>query len=258
MTSLYFFKGIVLFLSDNIDTEIHQHHLMEIFISLRDPLDLEVNNISFKGHNIILAPDEKHRLRNSNTPYILLLLDSETLAARKISKKYLKDSKVELLDDLFFNEYTDEFRKLFKTNPKIEDIGSLCNRVITKLSDTEKIEINEFDPRIKEALEIMNRLPEKKIKIKDLAYSVCLSESRLIHLFTNQLGIPIRRYLLWLKLLDAINLIIKGKDFTTTSYETGFSDSAHLSRTFRKMFGLKLFEIFKNYKNSQIIQVKIN
>lgn len=40
----------------------------------------------------------------------------------------------------------------------------------------------------------------------------------------------------------------------SASYETGFSDSEHLSRTFKKMFGLKLLDIFKN---CQIVQVKI-
>ena len=34
--------------------------------------------------------------------------------------------------------------------------------------------------------------------------------------------------------------------FTEAAYTAGFSDSAHLSRTFRQMFGLSLIDVFKN------------
>ncbi|MCP4417164.1 MAG: AraC family transcriptional regulator, partial [Chloroflexi bacterium] len=94
--------------------------------------------------------------------------------------------------------------------------------------------------------------PLKKVSTAAIANAVYLSESRLAHLFKAQMHISIRRYLLWLRLMDAIENIMTGKPFTAAAHEAGFADSAHLSRTFRRMFGLTLSDLFKN---SQFVQV---
>jgi AraC-like DNA-binding protein len=70
-----------------------------------------------------------------------------------------------------------------------------------------------------------------------LAAAVGLSAGRLIHLFTDEMGLPIRRYVLWLRLRDVLISLCAGASLTEAAHHAGFSDSAHLSRTFRGMFG---------------------
>jgi AraC-like DNA-binding protein len=106
-------------------------------------------------------------------------------------------------------------------------------------------------PKVQQVLAYLRQLPLKKVSIKEIAATVYLSESRIIHLFKEETGIPIRRYLLWLRLIEALKAIFKGVSFTVAAHETGFSDAAHLSRTFKQMFGLTLSELFKN---SQFVQ----
>jgi AraC-like DNA-binding protein len=67
---------------------------------------------------------------------------------------------------------------------------------------------------------------------------VGLSASRLTHLFTSQVGIPLRRYVLWSRLRIAISRVQAGDDLTDAAHGAGFADSAHLTRTTRDMFGL--------------------
>jgi AraC family transcriptional regulator len=71
-----------------------------------------------------------------------------------------------------------------------------------------------------------------------LADEVALSPSRLGTLFRRDTGIPVRRYQLWLRLIDAIEAHSDGTTLTEAAHYAGFSDSAHLSRTFRRMFGM--------------------
>ncbi|HEY9266429.1 MAG TPA: helix-turn-helix domain-containing protein [Mycobacterium sp.] len=58
------------------------------------------------------------------------------------------------------------------------------------------------------------------------------------HLFTEQVGIPLRRYVLWSRLRIAILRVQAGDDLTGAAHGAGFADSAHLTRTTRDMFGL--------------------
>lgn len=71
-----------------------------------------------------------------------------------------------------------------------------------------------------------------------LAAIVGISASRLTHLFSQQVGIPLRRYVLWSRLQLAITRVQAGDDLTGAAHGAGFADSAHLTRTTREMFGL--------------------
>ena len=45
--------------------------------------------------------------------------------------------------------------------------------------------------------------------------------------------------------MDAVQMAAEGKNLTEAAYGSGFSDSAHLCRTFRENFGLNMTRIFK-------------
>jgi len=64
-----------------------------------------------------------------------------------------------------------------------------------------------------------------------------LSRSRLMHLFTESVGVPIRPYVLWLRLQRAACDLMNGASVTVAAQNAGFSDAAHLTRTFRRMLG---------------------
>lgn len=76
----------------------------------------------------------------------------------------------------------------------------------------------------------------------EIAADLGLSESRFLHLFRQHMEIPWRPYLLWRRLLCACNGLRTGKSATAAALDAGFSDSAHLSRTFRAYFGMSVRE----------------
>ncbi|MBN2435788.1 MAG: helix-turn-helix transcriptional regulator [Spirochaetes bacterium] len=123
-------------------------------------------------------------------------------------------------------------------------ISMAIDKLLNTITDRHII-ANPSDYRIIKLLRYINGTEDKNISVKVFADYVNLSESRLIHLFSEEVGIPIRRYLLWKKLYLAMQTIFEGKDFTYAAHQAGFSDSAHLSRTFKKMFGLTLQNLFK-------------
>jgi AraC-like DNA-binding protein len=95
-----------------------------------------------------------------------------------------------------------------------------------------------LEPRIERALAVLRDAPDRHMSAGDLSRAVGLSSSRLAHLFRQHAGLPVRRYLLWLRLADALREIMRGTSLTHAAHTAGFADSAHLTRTFRRMFGL--------------------
>ena len=70
-----------------------------------------------------------------------------------------------------------------------------------------------------------------------LAKIAGLSSSRFMHVFTKDVGIPLRPYLRWLKLERAAAAIARSASLTESAHAAGFADGAHLTRSFRAMFG---------------------
>jgi AraC-like DNA-binding protein len=75
------------------------------------------------------------------------------------------------------------------------------------------------------------------LSLKTLAAVAGLSPSRFMHAFTESVGVPVRPYILWLRLQRAACDLQDGASVTSAAHRAGFSDAAHLTRTFRRMLG---------------------
>lgn len=70
-----------------------------------------------------------------------------------------------------------------------------------------------------------------------LAARAGLSTSRFQHLFSKEMGVPLRRYRCWVRMRRAIHEIVKGANFTAAAYSAGYADQAHFAHDFRRTFG---------------------
>ncbi|MFO0693865.1 MAG: helix-turn-helix transcriptional regulator [Polyangiales bacterium] len=94
------------------------------------------------------------------------------------------------------------------------------------------------DRRIDAALALLRAQLPSVPSVGEVADAVGLSEGRFIHLFRDEMGLPMRRYASWMRVRDAALRIARGESLTDAALEAGFADSSHLCRTFRAMFGV--------------------
>jgi len=115
-------------------------------------------------------------------------------------------------------------------------------------------------PRVSRVLKYLreNLSWEQDLSLKTLAKISGLSPSRLMHVFTESVGVPIRPYILWLRLQRASYELMNGATATATAQNAGFSDAAHLTRTFRRMLGTAPKDLVRRKSTSQglLIQPK--
>jgi AraC-like DNA-binding protein len=79
---------------------------------------------------------------------------------------------------------------------------------------------------------------QSSVSLAGAAAQAHLSPSRFRHLFVAQTGVSFRAYLLWARVESAIGAGMSGRSWTEAAQEAEFADSAHLSRTCRRMFGI--------------------
>jgi len=102
------------------------------------------------------------------------------------------------------------------------------------------------DSRVTAALAFLRESPQLYGSLEALAEKVHLSPSRFAHIFKRVVGVPVRRYVLWMKMRRALELAITGDSLTTAALSAGFADSAHLSRTVRAMMGIAPEYLFRH------------
>lgn len=73
--------------------------------------------------------------------------------------------------------------------------------------------------------------------LSQMAARFHMSDSRLSHLFVEDVGVPLRSYALWRRHRYALAKLPTAPSLTDLALESGFADAAHMTRTFVNYFG---------------------
>lgn len=92
-------------------------------------------------------------------------------------------------------------------------------------------------PGLCQALRTIDETLPGPVRLTAVAAAAHLSESRLSHVFREELGLPFRPYVLWARLRAALSALSRGASLTEAAHTAGFADAAHLTRTVRTMMG---------------------
>lgn len=248
---IYLGTRFILYLGKILDNTQHEHHYIQLTIALENQFDLEImdNNQSYKG--VIINSDYNHKLNGENCNKLLVLISPESEEGIRIKEILLKEQSLYLVREEeidHIRELIKDFLSLIEEERNVEELYENIMRTFIK-----DIRINRnLDSRVQYLIDFMRNSEELNIPVKHMAKLVYLSESRLIHLFKEEIGIPIRQYILWIRIQKALRLMYNNYNLTEAAYSSGFSDSAHLSRTFRRMFGFSITEVIKNSKFIQL------
>ncbi|MDP1557123.1 MAG: AraC family transcriptional regulator [Hyphomonas sp.] len=216
-------------------TEMHAHHAFQLTISLGGSFNFNVEDSLIPGPFAIVAPDTLHAFEarglvshlfvepESRTGRTLVQLMQGRPAAT-LTAAQAQDSPRLILEA--FQHPRDPRGALRDAGKKISDRIAGHARVV------------EPDRRVRQIIKWAIDNLDSPLGIDQAARGVGLSPSRASHLFVEETGLPFRTYVLWLRLVCAVEARLAGRTLTEAAQEAGFSDSAHLSRTFKRMFGL--------------------
>ncbi len=96
-----------------------------------------------------------------------------------------------------------------------------------------------LDDRIRDVLTYLCENSARRIVLEELAKVSSLSESRLSHLFREQMGETPMQYLEKRRIEQAQNLLqMTGKTVSQVAYEVGFNNPFYFSRVFKRRMGM--------------------
>lgn len=201
----------------------HSHHSVQIMLARRGEFVLaDGHGARQRSRAVVVPPDRTHAVIEGAADGLLIHIDPESHAARRLThmieipdsvREWCRVGAAVVADPEWFQE--EHFRMSAATSPAPRRHPAVTRAVLL----------------------LRERLADGPVRLADLAAAVDLSESRLAHLFSSELGLPLRPYVRWLRLQHAIDLIARGHTLTDAAHAAGFTDSSHLNRVCHNTFG---------------------
>lgn len=253
-THVYLTKGRLLMISNRLKSDLHRHHAVQITTNLEDkPFNIEhANSKTLESSTcIIIKQNYQHRIE-ANACRMLLLLEPTSIEALKINRRFLQQNNLATPEKMTIDFIRDQLKHFNQTDIlPIEKAALAVDNITHHLSGSQDIEIKS-DRRIDRAIDFIHQANGKDVGLNEIADAAALSPSRLSHLFSDIIGIPIKRYLLWYKLCQTCLKMFTGGTIADAALDSGFADAAHFSRTCRKMFGMAPTQFVKESVNVKL------
>lgn len=235
---LFLWPGRALYVGLAADTAVHAHHAIQLCVGLGGNLRLRGSpRAAWREHGLALVPpDRSHQLDGRGVLLALVYVDPEADDGRLLATSAAHaDCGLHTCED--FESVRAGLRNCAGAVCDPAHAADAVDALLTGITPRH-VPRRALDARIARVLGHVRSGFGFRLPAAEAASLVRLSSHRFQHLFRDDTGIPFRRYLLWLRLVAAVETIAGGASLTDAAHAAGFADSAHLSRTFRRMFGL--------------------
>ena len=247
---IYFFRQRVLYIGNLPNVERHRPAVATLLVCLQGDCRMRSAEMGIDEtrKSALLPAHFAREMRHGNRPVAMLwlepggddyeaLLHLMTRQAQGYGFAMKNESRaIAMLRDIHANQPS----------------AAACRRqldALLKPSRPRGPKSRPLDRRIRHALETMRRDPSQKHALEILSREVFLSPTRFTHLFKDEIGAPMRRYRMWLRFRKTLQRVAGGEIMTNAAREAGFTDSAHFSRAFRAMFGMRPSAIMKRKRS---------
>jgi AraC-like DNA-binding protein len=213
----------------------HAHHGMHIVVALRGELRVRAGKASWqRAAGVLTAPDALHAIDGTDAEVLLVFLDPESDAGSALQATL--DGLLHLIGRAAADALAADADPLAIMR---EGGVAWTARAVDILGGRISGRQPNVHPRVRRVLAQLRTLPVGgDVSLEALARAAHLSPGRLMHAFTESIGVPLRPYIAWLKLQRAAAALAGGAALSDAAAAAGFADAAHMSRTFRRMFGV--------------------
>ncbi|CZR98033.1 MULTISPECIES: helix-turn-helix domain-containing protein [unclassified Clostridioides] len=235
-------------ITNHLEADKHSHWMLQLFIGIEDSIEITVNEKLVKCNCIVVDKNISHSFSARKKVYYSALIEPTSIFAEQLTSKMNdfgywiceKDGLDELRQQgtfLIYQSSEEQYLKFMKM------LNNYLNFPET---------IKYYDDRITELLQLLHTCNCDNHTISNFADKVALSASRLSHLFKEQIGIPLKSYILLHQMECAFGELLSGKNVTEASMIAGFDTPSHLAGTVKRMMGMP---VSLSLKDSEFLKV---
>ncbi|WP_166348415.1 helix-turn-helix transcriptional regulator [Phytoactinopolyspora limicola] len=215
----------------------HAHHAIQVVLSDTPMVLQDSGGYQRRCTAAVIPANAPHTIVKGAAEAVMLYLEPEGTAGRTVSGRWCSDPGS-------IDTWTSAANGLTNIRPGQDKAWartpeSLAVNILGVLgvADTH-LRGDTVHPAVGRALRSLPDMLDGPVRLADVGAEVGLSASRLRHLFAGQVGLPFRRYVLWLRLQRAADEVLGGASLTEAAHAAGFADSSHLTKVTHRTFGL--------------------
>jgi AraC family transcriptional regulator len=213
----------------------HSHHAIQVTFALKGEFRLSVGNENLCGPVAAVAANVSHTFQASGVAAFLFIAPESSAGLSLKQSLFASKSAVNIAQGPLVSALG-ELRECYERGANAEELRQLGQRLIAALPKADQRSLP--DHRVQKMIEYARSHLESQISLPAAARVAHLSDGRARHLFVAHTGLPFKTFVTWLRLERAVAGYAGGSSLTEAAHDAGFADSAHLSRTFRRTFGL--------------------
>lgn len=215
----------------------HAHHATQVTLAFEGKFALRLPQGEWReAQGLIVRPDVEHSFNARSGAGAMLFIDPESIEGAWLASALTED--ITVVPESRVAACVKELEACWRSPIGGMEPGDLVRHCLQALCPGTP-PCRKLDPRISKVLVAIRGSDDLRISLEAAAQLVHLSPGRLAHLFREEVGLPFRRYMLWRKVTRAMLSMGRERTLAAAAQHGDFADSAHLTRTFYRMFGMK-------------------
>lgn len=235
MSRIVFHESYIVVIPTYNRTASHKHPFMHLFLG-ENGCKIIADKKEIQGNIILLNSNVKHAVNEESNCDFFLLIEPTSAIAEQFLDKYMCDS--------YYHNITENVEVISK------DIINLSDKEVVQIVENVLLNMgvslectSTKDVRIEQIISKIISREWINYSVKEIAEAVFLSESRLAHLFKEEVGISLKSYILIRRIEYAYRFVSSGGKVTQAAMESGFASSAHLAYTCKNLTGISITDV---------------
>lgn len=221
-------------LTDTMDASIHRHAMMQFFVCTEGKLNIKVGKEKPDAKCILVNKNVKHSFNADKRLCLTTII--EPVSDLGLALDVLLDNRdyyivEESMADALIRQVIGLKEQPCKD--RYSDLTDEISRCFGLLPSHKQL-----DERIVSFLGMLDYCDCDDHSIEGYAGKLNISASRLSHLFSEQVGIPLKKYLTLHQLEKAFMEILQGESITKASMDAGFDSPSHFAAVVKNLMGL--------------------
>ncbi|WP_423065365.1 helix-turn-helix domain-containing protein [Devosia sp. CN2-171] len=216
----------------------HSHHALQLCVPLEGEAQFQTEPdgewVTCVG--ALIPPDVPHAFRAPGKVVANILFEPESAVGRTLLARCAQLG-LNHLDAGFVAPLAAPMAAAYFRGADDDELRVLAQGTVAAAAGV-ALRPSAVDPRIIAAIAEIRQRIDEPIVLASLARRAGLSAGRFRHLFVAETGVSLRAFVLWERLNKALSIGFAGGSWTEAAHAANFADSAHLTRTCRRMFGL--------------------